>query len=146
MDTTSTKLILPGIKSISLARLEETEIKKFYNQENTFNVTGNFVQLPVAGLCSFDTSSEVVKGQLIYTYTVKGSLFDLSGINLWQWNAIPVCAIVTDINRARYLLGSKEKPYATCSIGLSIENETTGKRYRGLSITFKSPDPLYFCH
>lgn len=146
MDITSTKLTLPGIKSISLARLEETEISKLYNQENTFDVTGNFVQLPVAGLCSFDASSEVLKGQLIYTYTVKGALFDLSGINLWQWNAIPVCAILTDINHASYLLGSKEKPYANCSIGLSIENETTGKRYRGISITFKSPDPLYFCH
>jgi hypothetical protein len=146
MDTNYTKLILPGIKSISLAKLEEAEIDKFYNETNTFNVTGNFVQLPIAGLCSFDTSSEVVKGQLIYTYTVKGSLFDQNTINLWQWNAIPVCAKVTDINRSTYLLGSKEKPFATCSIGLSIENEASGKRYRGLTLSFKSPDPLYFCH
>lgn len=146
MDTINKKLILPGIKLISLARLEDTEINKLYSEENTFNVTGNFVQLPVAGLCSFSASSEVVKGQLVYTYTVKGSLYDLDKTNLWQWNAIPICAKVTDINQSCYFLGNKEKPYATCSIGLSIENVTSGKRYRELSITFKSTDSLYFSH
>lgn len=146
MDTKSPKLILPGIKEVSLAKIESTKISKSYNEENTFNVTGDFTLLPVAGLCSFEASSEVIKGQLIYTYTVKGSLFDLKEVSLWNWNAIPVCVKVTDINRINYLLGSKEKPYATCSIGLSIENEASGKRHRELSIIFKSPDPLYFCH
>lgn len=146
MDTKSSKLILPGIKTVSLSRLEDTRISKLYSEENTYNVTGNFTPLPVAGLCAFDATSEVVKGQLIYTYTIKGTLFDHNNANLWEWNAIPVCVKVTDINQTCYLIGSKEKPHATCSIGLSIENEVPGKRYRGLTVTFKSPDPLYYCH
>lgn len=145
MDITSKKLILPGIKSISIARLSNVEITKIDSEDNTFDVRGEFIQLPVAGLCSFDVSSEVVKGQLIYTYTVKGLLFDQERIKFWQWNAIPICAKVTDIGRISYLLGSKEKPFATCSLGLTIENDTSGKRYRDINITFKSPDSLYSC-
>ena len=146
MDTKSNKLILPGIKTISLARLEKAHISKLYSEENTYNVTGNFVSLPVAGLCAFEAIPEVVKGQLIYTYTIRGTLFDYSNASLWEWNAIPVYVKVTDINKVSYLLGSKEKPYASCSINLSIENEVSGKRCRGLTINFKSPDPLYYCH
>lgn len=140
------KLTFPGIRSVFISRLEETNISKIYTEENTYNVSGNFIQLPVAGLCSLEASSEIVKGQLIYTYMVKGSLFDRKETNPWSWNAVPICAKITDINRNSYLLGSKEKPFATCSISLSIENETAGKRYMGLTIFFKSPDSLYFCH
>lgn len=145
MDTKDVKQVLPGIKLVSLAAISSVTMDKSYIEGNAYNVSGNFTLLPIAGLCSFSVSSDVVKGQLIYTYQIEGLLFDLKGFALWGWNSIPVYAKVTDITGLCYLLGYKEKPYATCSIGLTVEDTASGKRCRPLSISFKSPLPLHFC-
>lgn len=143
MDTINVKQTLPGIKSISLAGQTSVMLEKSWTEENGYVVTGGFEKLPLAGLCSFTVSPEVVKGQLIYSYQVDGLLFDQSG--LWNWNGIPVYAKVTDIYGSCYLIGNKDKPYATCLIGLTTEESTTGKRCRPLTISFKSASPLSFC-
>lgn len=145
MDTINVKQVLPGIKQVSLAGINSVTIEKSYTEGNTYNASGSFTALPIAGLCSFSVSSEVVKGQLIYTYQIEGLLFDQKGFTLWGWNSLPVYAKVTDIAGECYLLGYKEKPYATCSIGLTVEDTASGKRCRPLSISFKSPLPLHFC-
>lgn len=145
MDTKDVKQVLPGIKLVSLAAISSATVEKSYIEGNAYNVSGNFTSLPIAGLCSFSVSSDVVKGQLIYTYQIEGLLFDQKGFTLWGWNSIPVYAKVTDITGSCYLLGYKEKPYATCSIGLTVEDTASGKRCRPLSISFKSPLPLHFC-
>lgn len=146
MDTINVKRTLPGIKSISLARQASVTLEKSWTEENKYVATGDFEKLPLAGLCSFTVSPEVVKGQLIYSYQVDGLLFDQSDTTVWDWNAIPIYAKVTDIYGSCYLIGNKDKPYATCLIGLTTEESSTGKRCRPLTISFKSPSPLSFCH
>lgn len=140
MDNMENIRILPGIKSIGLALADAVTLTENYAQKNSCMVAGSFQEIRFAPLASFTLSPAVVKGQLVYEYKVEGKVID--GDSLLAWNGVPVCGKVVDVYDNCYLLGSSGKPYATCSVGLSIEDHYTGKRYVPLKFEFKSLYPL----
>lgn len=144
MDNMENIRILPGIKSIGLALADAVTLTENYAQKNSCMVAGSFQELHFAPLASFTLSPGVVKGQLIYEYKVDGKVIDCDSLrnSLLAWNGVPVCGKVVDVYGNCYLLGSSGKPNATCSVGLSIEDHYTGKRYVPLKFEFKSLYPL----
>lgn len=141
MENMGNNRILPGIKAVHLAPAGTVTWQKSYTKENTYTVAGDFDEMAIAGLCSFSMSANIVKGVVVYTYLVEGVLFDQDD-DTAKWNGIPVCAKIYDVYNTAYILGDTDKPHATCSIGLSIDNIVSGKRYRPISISFVSTNML----
>ena len=134
---------LPGFTTVDYCKSAnlQPDVLDIYDEDDRMKIYGSSINIPIVGLGSMSTQSEIVKGSTVFTLK---AAFQICADDD---TAKSICSVLKKnihsfifktIGGNRLLVGTHEKPYPTVTSQYMNEGTPTGKQGYFIEVTYQN--------